>query len=279
LSDAEEHLRAAFAQTCAEQPDAPESDVLRQVLDEYGAPTDVADAYRQIEVRTVPPLAPRPQPAAPQLAAAAAAGRSLWYRFFGVFVDPRAYASLFYMFFSMFTGILYFTWAITGVSLSLSFLILIFGLPFILVFLLSIQGFALVEGKIIEALLGVRMPRRPLFSKPHLGFWDRLKALATDKLSWTTIVYMLIQLPLGTLYFSIFITMFMLGLMGIVYPIIHAIFDIPMMQIDKWVYYPPGWLQPLFVLVGLLWILVTMHAAKFVGRIHGAYAKVLLVRD
>jgi hypothetical protein len=279
LSDAEEHLRAAFAQTRGDKPDLPETDVFQRILDEYGAPSDVADAYRQIEVRTPPPLAGRPLPLAAGRLEGAVDDRSIWSLFFGVFVDPRAYGSLFYMMFSLITGILYFTWAITGLSLSLGFMIMIFGLPFILVFLLSIQGFALVEGRIIEALLGVRMPRRPLFSKPHLGFWNRLKALLTDKLTWTTIVYMLIQLPLGTMYFSIFITMIAFGLMGMAYPILHSAFGLPMMQIGEWVFHPPGWLQPLMVLVGILWILVTMHAAKLVGRVHAAYAKVLLVRD
>jgi hypothetical protein len=281
LSDAEEHLRNAFEQTRIDQPDVADKDILRSIIDVYGAPADVAAAYREAEFRTPPPLAPRPRPAD------AATGRepktappaSIWLRFFGVFVDPQAYGSLFYMFFSLITGIIYFTWVATGLSLSIGLIILVIGIPFIVVFLLSIQGIALVEGRIVEGLLGVRMPRRPLFAGRHLGLWDRLKILFTDKLSWTTMAYMVIQLPLGILYFTVFLTMLVLGLTGFAYPILYFVFDLPYAQWDGGEFYPPVWFLPGLVVVGALWILVTMHAAKYVGRVHGALAKALLVRD
>jgi hypothetical protein len=200
-------------------------------------------------------------------------------RFFGVFVDPRAYASLFYMLFSLITGIVYFTWAVTGLSLAVGFLILIIGLPFIALFLLSVQGIALVEGRIVEALLGVRMPRRPIFSQKHLGVWQRFKALVSDKRSWTTILYMILQLPLGVIYFNVFVVMLSLGLAGIAMPVLEYGFGIPVAQFNDTAYHVPAVLMPLVVLVGVLWILLTMHLAKFLGRLHGAYAKTLLVRD
>jgi hypothetical protein len=147
------------------------------------------------------------------------------------------------------------------------------------VFLLSIQGIALVEGRMVEALLGVRMPRRPLFSSPHLGFWGRLRTLATDKLSWTTIVYMIVQLPLGIFYFTVFMTMLAFGLAGIAYPVVRIFAQVPVMQFNAWQFFPPVWFYPIVVLVGALWILVTLHLARVVGRAHGALAKKLLVRD
>lgn len=277
LSDAEEHLRAALEQARAEFPEKAEADALPAIFEEYGAPADVAVAYKEIEIRTPPALAPSVRPDTP--VSTPGAPRSLLAQFFGVFVDPRAYAALFYMFFSLITGILYFTWAVTGLSLSFGFIILIIGVPFILVFLLSIQGIALVEGRMVEALLGVRMPRRPLFTGRHLGFWGRLKALFTDKVTWTALAYMIVQMPLGILYFTVFVTMMAFGLAGIVHPIVHAVWDVPLMEFNGRQFHPPTWLQPIVVAVGVLWILLTMHAARYVGRLHGAWAKLLLVRD
>ncbi|MCK4776571.1 MAG: sensor domain-containing protein [Candidatus Krumholzibacteria bacterium] len=282
LSDAEEHLRTALDQTLGERPDVGEAEALEQICEAYGAPADIAEAYREIESHTPPPLAPPERRAGPSPRASLGpphAASSFVGRFFGVFIDPRAYASLFYMLFSLFTGIIYFTWAITGISLSLGLIILIIGLPFVAVFLLSVQGIALVEGRIVEALLGVRMPRRPLFSGRHLGLWSRFKVLLTDKLSWTTMAYMIIQFPLGILYFTIFVTMLCLGLAGIAQPILHFGFGLPFAQIDNREIFLPSWMIPLCVAVGILWILVTMHAAKFIGRLHGSIAKSLLVRD
>ena len=269
LSDAEEHLRTALDQVRREQPELSEAEAVARIIDEYGSPGEIADAYRDHETRSVLPLAPAPK----------VEGKSLAARFFGVFVDPRAYAALFYMLFSLITGIIYFTWAVTGLSLSVGFAILIFGLPFFAVFLLSIRGIALVEGRIIEALLGIRMPRRPVFSKKHLGLVARFKALVTDKRSWTPIVYMLLMMPLGTLYFSVFVTLIAFGRSGVAYPVLSFYFDLPMVSTDYFAYYPPDWLIPLFVLVGVLWIILTMHLAKAIGRAHGRLAKALLVSE
>ena len=41
----------------------------------------------------------------------------------------------------------------------------------------------------------------------------------------------------------------------------------------------PVWLSPLIVFTGVLWILLTMHLAKFIGRLHGSFAKIMLVRE
>jgi hypothetical protein len=269
LADAEDHLRTGLAQLLNTNPDIPENDALQQVADAYGTPTEVASAYRQIEARVLPPLAPPQQ----------RDKRSWASRFFGVFVDPRAYASLFYMFFSLTTGVVYFTWAVTGLSLSAGLFVLIIGLPFFALFLLSVQGIALVEGRIVEALLGVRMPRRPIFSQKHLGLWQRFKVLVSDKRTWTTILYMILQLPLGVIYFTVFVTMLAFGLVGIAEPVLQFGFGVPFAQFNDFAFHLPAVLMPFVVVVGVLWILLIMHLAKFLGRVHGAYAKTLLVRD
>ncbi len=269
LSDAEEHLRTALDQALEDQTDRSATEALQLVLEQYGTPAEVAAAYKEIETRVTPPLAPPKQPDE----------RDFITRFFGVFTDPRAYASLFYMLFSLITGIIYFTWAVTGLSLCAGFVVLIIGLPFFALFLLSVQGIALVEGRIVEALLGVRMPRRPIFSRKHLNIWDRFKALVSDKRSWAPIIYMVVMLPLGVIYFTLFITMLSFGLAGIAQPITTYVFDLPVAHIYNMEFYPPAWLMPFFVIVGVIWIFLTMHLAKAIGRLHGSIAKALLVME
>ena len=192
--------------------------------------------------------------------------------------DPIAWGSFLYLLFSLVTGILYFTWVVTGISLSAGLIVLVIGLPFTGVFILSIRGIGLVEGRIVEALLGVRMPRRAQFHRRNLGLWSRFKSIIFDKHSWFSIVYMIIQLPLGIIYFSVFITLIALSLAGIASPILQLGFDIPVVDINGVSYYLNGWLLFLVVIAGILLAPVTMHLAKFVGRRHGALAKALLVR-
>jgi len=264
LSDAEEYLR----NTLAARPDLAEADALPPVIEKYGAPDEIAAAYREIESRVPATLAP----------ARHSGGKSLASRFFGVFADPKAWGALFYLlFFSLFSGIIYFTWAVTGISLSLGLMVLIIGLPFLGLFVLSVQGIALIEGRVVEALLGVRMPRRPIFSGKRLGWWGRFKALISQKHTWLSIAYMILKLPLGIAYFTLFIVLISLALSGIALPILEQVFDLQPLVINNVPYYTPVWLLPLTVIAGILLLILTMHLAKVLGRMQGALAKALLV--
>ena len=150
LYDAEEYLRSELA----ENPGRSEAEVIAAVASSYGAPEEVADIYRDTEVTVQTALrAPPPK-----------SRDSLLGRFFGVAADPRAYASLFYMVLALATGIFYFTWVVTGLSLSAGLAILIIGIPFVILFFGSVRILSLVEGRIVEVMLGERMPRRPLYN-------------------------------------------------------------------------------------------------------------------
>src|SRR5271170_5140837 len=76
LYDAEEYLRAEVAA----HPDKSEADVLELIASTYGAPDEVAAAYRDTEVKVKAAMA------TPRKSATTMVGK-----FFGVFLDPRAY--------------------------------------------------------------------------------------------------------------------------------------------------------------------------------------------
>jgi hypothetical protein len=180
--------------------------------------------------------------------------------------------------FSLITGTLYFTWAVTGISLSAGLMVLIIGLPFTGLFILSVRGVSLVEGRIVEALLGIRMPRRPVFYRRNKGWWILFKSIISDKHTWLSIVYMILQLPLGIIYFTVLVTLIALSLYGIASPILQLGFDLPVSNVNGVSYYLANWFLPVAVIAGILLAILTMHLAKYVGRKHGAIAKALLVR-
>src|SRR5258708_34910855 len=103
LYDAEEYLRAEVAA----HPDKSEADVLELIASTYGAPDEVASAYRDTEAKVKAAMT------TPRTIPESGAGA-----FFGVFLDPRAYTSLFFMLLSLATGVIYFTLAVTGLSFS-----------------------------------------------------------------------------------------------------------------------------------------------------------------
>ena len=284
LSDTEEHLRTALNTTIQAAPDVSEAESLESIIEKYGIPEEVAAAYKEIETLTLPTfswaghkrvkLATQPE----AVEHTRLDRRPFYKRFFGVVLEPRVWGAFFYLLSSLVTGIFYFTWVTTGMSLSLGLLILIIGLPFTGLFILSVRGLALVEGRIVEALLGVRMPRRPVYQERNRGWWQHFKTIVSDKHTWLSIVYMLLQLPLGIFYFTVVITLISVSLLGIAMPILQLGFDIPVAYINGISYYLSGWLLPLVVIAGVLLGMATMHLAKALGHMHGALARSLLVR-
>jgi len=128
LADSEEHLRAALTNLHEKQPEMPEEEALTQVIEQYGSADETASAYKEVERRTFPGLA-RETLTPPT---------SALKRFLGIYDDPKAWGALLYMLISLVTGIVYFTWLVTGLSLSLSLAIFVFGLLFIGFFLVKV---------------------------------------------------------------------------------------------------------------------------------------------
>jgi uncharacterized membrane protein len=266
LYDAEEHLRAELA----EQPGRDEAAMLEHVVGSYGAPEEVADIYRDQEIKIQRAIRPPPPPQ----------HRSVLGKFFGVAADPHTYGALFYLLLALVTGIFYFTWAVTGLSLSAGLSVLIIGIPFFLLFLGSVRGLSLLEGRIVETMLGVRMPRRPPYpAQQGLPLLKRIGAMFTDGRTWTTIFYMLLMLPLGIIYFTIAVSLLSVSLAFIGSPFVKAFgFNVINMDVDGFSYYGPGWAGTFALcLVGIVLLFATLHLVRGIGRLHGQVAKHLLV--
>ncbi|MFC1900085.1 sensor domain-containing protein [Chloroflexota bacterium] len=278
LADAEEYLRTALSSAMLNEATISELDALSGIIEKYGMPEEIAAAYRDIEHRLTPALVQYSRPDEPEVRQEVKIERSFVKRFFGVYIDPAAWGAFLYLLFSLATGILYFTWAVTGISLSAGLIILIIGLPFTGLFILSVRGIGLVEGRIVEALLGIRMPRRQQFNRSNMGLWSRFKNIILDKYTWFSIVYMILQLPLGTIYFSLFVTLIAVSLFGISLPILQLVYGAPI-YIGNTYYLLNGWLLFLTVIGGILLATLTMHLAKYTGHMHGLLAKTLLVRS
>ncbi len=270
LADAEEHFRGALSQAMANRPGTSEADAVPAIAEKYGSPQEIAAAYKQLEGR----LASGP-------GRRAHTGRwSVFSRFFGVFSDLRAWGALLYFLLSLGTGIAYFTWAVTGISLSLGLIVLIVGLPLAALFLLSVRGIAFIEGRLVEGLLGVRMPRRPRFPGEKTGLWQRIRNLFTQRITWTALAYCFLQFGLGIFYFTVFATLVGMSIYFIALPITVLVFDMPAyIVVGNTEFQAVTWAIPFFVVLGVLLLTATMHLARLMGRVHGGLAKVMLVND
>jgi uncharacterized membrane protein len=265
LYDAEEYLRAEVAA----RPDLAESDVLELIASTYGAPAEVAAAYRQTEATVAAALA---APARPK-----SSGATGW--FFSVYGDSRTWTSLFYALLALPKGVLFFTVAVAGLSLSFGLSVLIIGLPFFLLFIGFTRVLALVEGRIVEGLLGVRMPRRPRPAPDETTLVGRVKQMLTDRRTWTTLLYMLLALPLGVLYFAVSAIALALSVGMLAAPFLYPFTGTGPGQLHVQVMQAPlspGGAVGLAAL-GLVLLTLFLHAVRAAGSLHGGLAKRLLV--
>jgi uncharacterized membrane protein len=267
VSDAGEHLNSEITT----HPEQSEAEILASVVETYGTPAEIAEEYKSMEATLSGPFPKSEEP------------RERHYGFFGIIGDPRAYSSLLYMLVSLITGIFYFVWTIVAGVLTLPFVVTIIGASFLPAYLDSLRALGHVEGRIVESLLGVRMPRRmPSKSDGEETNWARIRDSVTDPGNWSTMFYLLTMLPLGIFYFvtAIFCGVVPLGL--IVASVVSLITGQPYVHIDgvpylaHFVATAPGLVATIVVSFPLLFIGLAL--ARLIGWLHGLYAELMLVR-
>ena len=264
LYDAEDHIRAALS----ESEDTP--DVFANIVQSYGTAQEIAEYYCDMESTVNHALHGSKKPST----------AIMKNRFFSVLTDGGAYRAMIYMVLAAPIGIVYFGWvAIFGLG-SLSASLLIIGIPFFLIFLKSMELFSLFEGRLIEMLLGQRMPRRPRYQK-HVQYDNKLQGwlsaigdLLKRRRIWTTIIYLGLQAWLGLIYFMTLVTGAILSIAvfisPIVDPILHAINPANTIDID-WYWFPiamPG---------SFITFVIILHLAKIIGNQQAKFARYLLV--
>jgi len=258
VSDAEEHLSLAISapRSDGETDSGPVS--LAEAIDGYGPPEETSAAYRKLEQRFFPP---------PALKTGKRPGSGA-FGFFSVFSDPRAWSSALFLILSI-TGIITGIWAVVGLALSVF-------TPLALVYLPSIRILALLEGRMVEALLGTRMPRRPRFDTPAT-WWSRLRRLLTDPVTWKSILYFILKLPAGLLSFTLMTSLSAVALKAALYPILGPILGRPLITLDSGPVFVPIWIVPLIFAGGLLLLAFALHISRLIGRAQGRFAKFMLV--
>jgi uncharacterized membrane protein len=270
LADADEYLRNERDQS----PDETEQQVLARVVETYGTPQEVAEEYIAMEQAIKSPFPARSD----EDDAAERKGPGL----FGVLVDPQAYGALIYMLLSLATGVFYFSWAIAGTTISLVSSIFIFGIPLALLFIGSVWVISWVEGRVVEALLGVRMPRRLPSQETGGSIWTRAKRVLADGRTWGSLLYMVLQLPLGVIYFTLAVVLGATSgslIAGGFYELTTGKNVVQLEPYPEWdalLNTPPGLVG--VIIVGLIGVLFTLHLARVIGFIHGKIAEALLVR-
>lgn len=268
ISDAEEHLTSGLENALLENPEANEEDIFEKLVEEYGSPVEIAKAYQDIEERVRPAL----------YFDGKLSGKNIFLNFFLVVTDPKAWGAVLYLLISFITGMVYFTWAVFGLSISFTLSVFIFGIPIAILLLLSMRWWGLLEGRIVESLLGVRMPRRIAYFPKETHWKKKLGSILSARSTWTIPLYMILQLFLGSAYLLFFAFALSLSFSFLIGPILFVM-GIPFLETTGF-YYNQSGINLVFMFLGGFFIPpATLHIAKFIGKYHGKLAKFLLVND
>jgi hypothetical protein len=263
LADAEDHLTTALQAEIEEKPDSSKDELVTLIIEQYGTPDDILEQYSDIEEITTPVFAESKKQR-----------RRGFPGFCSVVIEPKAWAACLYMLLSLVTGIVFFTWVTTGLSVSVGLLPLIIGVPVAFLFLLSVRVLGFIEGRMVETLLGVRMPRRAITPGEGQSWWSKFKLIFTTRSTWTTAIYMILMMPLGIIYFTLTVTLFSLALSFMGAPIAQYVFNQPL---EVQCIGVPFYAMPLLVAAGAMLVVLSLHLAKQLGKIHGRFAKAMLV--
>ena len=107
-----------------------------------------------------------------------------------------------------------------GSSLSLGLAILIIGLPVFLGFIGIARVISLGEGRLLEAVSGERMPRRPVHPGAPDGLVARIARDAEERTDVDDAHLLLVMLPLGIVYFVIAVTGLSVGVSFLFAPVV-----------------------------------------------------------
>jgi hypothetical protein len=145
------------------------------------------------------------------------------------------------------------------------------------------RAISLGEGRLLEAVSGERMPRRPVH--PGSGsLWERILAMLQDGRTWTTVAYLVMMLPLGVIYSSVALTGLAVGVSFLLVPLVGIAQRSewwvsqntgPLVFSPWWLDTPMGWV--FCAVFGAVVLTSLLHFARFVVRMHARAAKALLV--
>ena len=223
LIDAEEHLQAAVRRGVP----------VDQAIASFGDADEIAAAYRNLpsgaalprltgdrgRVAAAPAQAPQPS------AASVTAPRLSDVPIVGIWFDGRAWGALLYFGgVSLVVATACFAWAVALGGLAVGLLPTLLGLPVLVLLLGSARALCLMEGAVVQALLGVRMPRRvqPVHGAADVGFWQRIWCWLKDVRSWLSLGYLYANFPVSVALFAITLTLAALSAAMVFGPLLPA---------------------------------------------------------
>jgi signal transduction histidine kinase len=189
-------------------------------------------------------------------------------------LDGRTWGRIAYLLLALPLGVAEFSILVTALSFGFGTAITLIGIPVLIGTVWAWRWLANLERRIIGRLTQVEIPS-PYRPEPvGARWWTRLGARLSDPATWKDLAFLLLQLPLGILSFSITVAVFGFGLRLLLAPVYWEPFAdgdwISVLGLDS-----IGWAFAVMPL-GALILLVGIPALGHLGRLYAWLASQLL---
>jgi signal transduction histidine kinase len=171
-------------------------------------------------------------------------------------------------------GVIEFTFLVTAISFGIGTAITLIGIPILIGTLYAWRWMAEVERGLIGSLVGTRIPS-PYRPEPEgASWWKRVASRVSDPATWKDLAFLLLQLPLGIVAFTVAVIVVGVGLGSLTAPAYYWALDdgtwFGTLNADEL------WEALVSVPLGALILFFGIPALSALGRLYGWFAAQLL---
>jgi signal transduction histidine kinase len=189
-------------------------------------------------------------------------------------LDARTYGRILYLLLALPLGVVEFTFLVTAISFGFGTAITLIGIPVLIGTMWAWRWIAERERSLIGRLVGIEIasPYRP---DPEGGrWWQPVTARLADPATWKDLAFLLLQLPLGIVSFTVAVAVLGTGLGALLAPLYYW-------ALPEGTWVGPFWIDALgealaVVPLGALVLFAGIPALGALGRLYGWLAFQLL---
>jgi signal transduction histidine kinase len=183
---------------------------------------------------------------------------------------PQTYLNIAFLGSAPWVGVVYFVILLLGLSIGLSLLPILIGIPILLVTLVGAWKLGDFERELTRFFLGIEIPPaiRPVAT--HRGPRQRVETMLRDQVTWTNLLYLFLKLPLGIFTLAVAAG----GVMLAGWLILSALGDVFSALFSLWPFFLIGPLWNLFW--SAVGVLIILHALNALAYGCGRFARVML---
>ena len=178
--------------------------------------------------------------------------------------DSSTYLRILYLLLALPLGVVEFSFLVTALSFGFGTAITLIGIPVLVATVWAWRWLAQLERRLIGQLLGVEIPAPYRPDPQGARWWKRVSARLADPATWKDLAFLLLQLPLGIVSFSIAVAVIGGGVRLLFAPAFPEPFDVA------------DWVVIAAVPLGALILLLGIPGLNALGRLYGWFAGLLL---